>query len=99
MPAGVLRPATLRPCYAPPSSSAFPLSRQAPAFLCAPQGLPDLMHENEDGVSLMMWLKAAHTQEWANFLERAQPQLCGLDPRWAGQGRAGPGRAGQGRAV
>lgn len=44
------------------------------------------MRENEDGVSVMQWLRSAYEQDWKNLLERLRPKLGGLDPRCAGQG-------------
>jgi hypothetical protein len=46
------------------------------------QGMSDLMRENEDGVSVMQWLRSAYEQDWKNLLERLKPKLGGLDPRW-----------------
>lgn len=45
------------------------------------QGLADLVHENENGISVMQWLKIAYAHEWDNLMERLRPQLHGLDPR------------------
>ena len=47
------------------------------------QGMGDLMRENEDGVSVMQWLRSAYDQDWKNLLERLKPKLGGLDPRCA----------------
>ena len=46
-----------------------------------PQGMQDLMRENDDGVSVMQWLKSAYQADWDNLLERLKPKLNGLDPR------------------
>lgn len=46
-----------------------------------PQGMSDLMRENDDGVSVMQWLRSAYPADWDNLLERLKPQLGGLDPR------------------
>lgn len=53
------------------------------------QGMGDLMRENDDGVSVMQWLRSAYDQDWKNLLERLKPKLGGLDPRWA-HSPAGP---------
>jgi hypothetical protein len=47
---------------------------------CA-QGLGDLLRENDDGVSVMQWLRSAYRRDWDNLLERLKPKLGGLDPR------------------
>lgn len=44
--------------------------------------MSDLMRENEDGVSVMQWLRSAYDQDWKNLLERLKPKMGGLDPRW-----------------
>lgn len=49
----------------------------------SPQGMGDLMRENEDGVSVMQWLRSAYDQDWKNLLERLKPKMGGLDPRCA----------------
>ncbi|PSC69540.1 Callose synthase 5 [Micractinium conductrix] len=46
------------------------------------RGMSDLMRENEDGVSVMQWLRSAYDQDWKNLLERLKPKLGGLDPRY-----------------
>ena len=43
--------------------------------------MQDLMRENDDGVSVMQWLKSAYQADWDNLLERLKPKLNGLDPR------------------
>ena len=56
----------------------------ARCHLCPPpnkQGMSDLMRENEDGVSVMQWLRSAYPSDWDNLLERLKPKLGGLDPR------------------
>ena len=40
------------------------------------------MRENDDGVSVMQWLRSAYPADWDNLLERLKPKLGGLDPRW-----------------
>lgn len=45
-------------------------------------GMSDLMRENEDGVSVMQWLRSAYDQDWKNLLERLKPKMGGLDPRY-----------------
>lgn len=52
-----------------------------------PQGLADLVRENEDGISVMQWLKSAYPRDWTNLLERLKPKLNGLDPRSVSQAR------------
>ncbi|KDD71425.1 hypothetical protein H632_c5059p0, partial [Helicosporidium sp. ATCC 50920] len=47
----------------------------------AARGLADLVSENEDGVSVMQWLRSAYPRDWECLLERLGPQLKGLDPR------------------
>ncbi|EFN56001.1 hypothetical protein CHLNCDRAFT_145389 [Chlorella variabilis] len=47
----------------------------------AARGMSDLMRENEDGVSVMQWLRSAYPSDWDNLLERLKPKLGGLDPR------------------
>jgi hypothetical protein len=51
--------------------------------------MSDLMRENDDGVSVMQWLRSAYPQDWDNLLERLKPMLGGLDPRWVGGHRFG----------
>ena len=55
----------------------------APAFLptALVQGMQDLMRENDDGVSVMQWLRSAYQADWVNLLERLKPKMGGLDPR------------------
>jgi hypothetical protein len=45
------------------------------------QGMQDLMRENDDGVSVMQWLRSAYQADWVNLLERLKPKMGGLDPR------------------
>lgn len=44
------------------------------------QGLTDLISENEDGVSVMTYMRSLYPGDWANFLERLAPRLGGIDP-------------------
>ncbi len=50
------------------------------------QGLADLVRENDDGISVMQWLKSVYQRDWQNLMERLRPKLNGLDPRWVGWG-------------
>lgn len=34
------------------------------------QGLSDLTTENEDGITVMQWLRSAYPHDWHNLLER-----------------------------
>jgi hypothetical protein len=43
--------------------------------------MTDLMQENDDGVTVMQWLRSAYPADWTNLLERLKPSLKGLDPR------------------
>ena len=45
------------------------------------QGLGDLLRENEDGVSVMQFLRSTYPRDWDNLLERLKPELGGLDPK------------------
>ncbi|KAL6774638.1 GSL1 [Auxenochlorella protothecoides x Auxenochlorella symbiontica] len=47
----------------------------------AATGMADLVRENEDGLSVMQWLKSAYAREWDHLLERLGPALNGLEPR------------------
>ena len=40
------------------------------------KGMSDLMSENEDGVTVMAWLRSNYPQEWNNLLERLAPALA-----------------------
>ena len=44
------------------------------------QGLSDLITENEDGVSVMTYMRSLYPGDWNNFLERLGPRLKGIDP-------------------
>lgn len=46
-------------------------------------GMSDLMSENQDGVTVMAWLRSNYSQDWNNLLERLSPALkkANLDPR------------------
>lgn len=39
------------------------------------QGLTDLITENEDGVSVMTYMRSLYPGDWDNFLERLGPRL------------------------
>lgn len=47
------------------------------------KGLSDLMSENEDGVTVMAWLRSNYPLDWNNLLERLDPALkkANLDGR------------------
>ena len=47
------------------------------------KGLSDLMSENEDGVTVMAWLRSNYPMDWDNLLERLSPSLkqANLDGR------------------
>ena len=42
--------------------------------------MTDLISENEDGVSVMTYMRSLYPGDWANFLERLAPRLGGVDP-------------------
>ena len=44
------------------------------------QGLSDLITENEDGVSVMTYMRSLYPGDWDNFLERLGPRLKGIEP-------------------
>ncbi len=50
-------------------------------FSLLAQGLADLVRENDDGISVMQWLKSVYQRDWQNLMERLKPKLNGLDPR------------------
>ena len=43
--------------------------------LSSAHGLSDLMSENEDGVTVMAWLRSNYPMDWNNLLERLAPAL------------------------
>ena len=49
------------------------------------QGLGDLTTENEDGVSVMTFLRSVYAKDWQNLLERLKPALGPLDPRYVSE--------------
>ncbi|KAL4451723.1 hypothetical protein ABPG75_007385 [Micractinium tetrahymenae] len=76
---------TLTPHYAEDVIYALNAASVARHFGMDPasaQGMGDLMRENEDGVSVMQWLRSAYDQDWKNLLERLKPKMGGLDPRY-----------------